>query len=193
VADSYRSKPSEEWHKQRDPWYAALGRFVVWFEWLCHQMKICIIDLEGNFNDPRTQQLAFAELDSFTAGKLLDRFNKAVTNWCADKPEDVQIFGNILERLGGLKDKRNDVIHRTWYVDFGGEDFSKAHGRKFRKTEGRPESKPLEWEARDFDELIAEARELAGMVGLIDPIILGVPLSFSSVFRIENGMARKKT
>jgi hypothetical protein len=184
-----RSKPSEEWHKQRDPWYAALGRFIVWFEWLCEQVRVCIISAEGNFGTPGTQQKALAELDELTAGRLVGKFNEALTYLCASSPEELEIIDSITKRLKELKDKRNDIIHRTWLVDFGGDDFSKAGSWKFKKTESGPQFDPLELEARDFDELIAEARELADMVMLIGALV-GFLRPFAKSFRIEDGVAR---
>jgi len=183
-----QSQEEDRWRKQRDPWYAALGRFVVQFEHICHRMKACIIDAEGNFNSPN-QQVAFAELDRLTAGPLLDRFKKAVAKLRSDYPDEMQIFDNISQRLEDLIDKRNDVIHRTWFVEWGEEEFSKAHSWKFKRSESGPQFKPLELEASDFDALLEEAKELTDIVLRIDGCLaIGVP--FSKNFRVEDGIIR---
>jgi hypothetical protein len=187
---------SKKWQEQGDPWYAALGRFIVMFEWLCHEVKTCIVEAEGNFNHPGTQiqQLAFAQLEELPAGRLIGRFNEALTYLCANSPEELEILDSIAKRLKVLKDKRNNIVHGAWLVGFGDGDFSKASSRKFKRGENAPEFKPLELQAQDFDGLEAEARELADMIMIIGGC-LGFFDPFAKYFRKEDatGRWRKKT
>jgi hypothetical protein len=153
-------------------------------------MKGCIITAEGRLGSPQTQQLAFAKLE-IVAGQLLPKFNKAVVKLYGDNPEEMRIFSNISERIASLIDKRNDVIHRTWFVEAGseGEEFSKAPSWKFKKTKNGPEFKPKVWKVGDFDEPLKEAKELADIVFRLDAcLVIGRPLSKN--FRIEDGIVR---
>ena len=166
------------------------------FEWLCHEMKTCIIEAEGNFNHPGTQiqQLAFAELEGSTAGPLVGRFNEALTYLCASSREELEILNSITKRLKDLKDKRNDLIHGAWAVGFGDGDFSKAISRKFKRDKNGAHFKSLEFQAQELDDLEAEARELADMIMIIGGC-LGFFDPFAKYFRKEDatGRWRKKT
>jgi hypothetical protein len=188
-----QGQSEDKWRLQRDPWYAALGCFVVQFEHMCHEMKLCILQAEGNFSPIQTQNLASAELDGLVAGRLLHRFKEAATKLRSDYSEEMQILNNISERLRDLIEKRNDVIHRTWFVEYGipgGEDeFSKAPSLKFKMTKSGPESKPLELEAGDFDDLQKEAKELSDIVFRIYGC-LAIGRLFSKNFKVENGIVR---
>jgi len=180
------SEREEKLRKQRDAWYAALGRFVVEFEHVCNQMNTCIIFVLSG-NSLRSQNLVQAVLAEFTADPLLSSFRAVVGELRKGDDYEMRILDNVSKRVQNLIERRNDVIHRTWFIEYWGPkdtEFSKAPSLKFKKSKRGAEPKYLELTAEELGDLSKEAFELHNIIFRISGCLsLGRP--FSKNFRLE--------
>jgi len=129
-----RQKKYEEQTEQR---YAAIGRFAVKFEHVCHSMHNAII-FALHSHGLTNQRLANAVLEGLTA-PLRRIFGAVIAEIKADKlvGDEKKILTNVLKRIAELTESRNDVIHRMWFVGWAAEtdeDFSRVGGWKFKNT-----------------------------------------------------------
>jgi len=173
------------WEQQSEAWYAAIGRFVVKFEYLCHQMSTCIVFVLHS-DGLRTQNLAQALLADVTAHPLLQSFRAVVAEVRKNEADDMRILDNVSKRVETLIKQRNDVIHRTWWV--GGaaskDEDLKIHSIKFKKTKGGPEFSPRVGTVSDFNNLSSEADELSKIIFIMDGC-LGLNEPFSKLFKVD--------
>jgi hypothetical protein len=158
--------------------YAAIGRFVVEFEHVCRAMEECIVGVPGK-DGLETEGLARAPLVGLPAGRLFKSFKAVVTELHKNDPEDMRILENVSKRIGDLIEKRNDVIHRTWFIGWDhSKDSSKAEGEKFKRTKRGAESQRLEVTVDQFESLSWEAEELSDIVTLVGGCMVeGFPFS----------------
>jgi hypothetical protein len=176
----------EKYREQTQDWYAALGRFIIKFEDVRDKMEtaiIMILDHDGL----RTQILAHALLADLTAYPLLQRFWSIVAELRKDDPDDLQILRDVSRRVQELIERRNDVLHRKWFIGYASpeqEDFSNVSSWKFKTTSRGTEFKPLEYTAADLSALAEQADELAKMIFMMDAC-LGFSIPFTKNFEVE--------
>jgi len=182
--------------QQTEQIYAAIGRFAVKFEHVCHAMHSGVMNLLQQ-DGLRDQRLANAVLEGLTAEPLRRTFAATVAHVRGDQlvGDEKRILANILNRVTRLTEARNDLIHRTWFVGWAAptaEDFSTVSGWKFRNTTKGVEFRPLKYTAAEFDSLSAQADELADLVNRVNAcLILGS--SFGANFVVApDGMVRPK-
>src|SRR5687767_164011 len=102
----------EKYKAQTEELYAAIWRFAVKFEHVCHAMSNTILwALQSD--GLRTQRLADAVLAGLTADPLRKIFGAVLAEVRADDEQDKKIIANVLKRVQKLTERRNDVIHRT--------------------------------------------------------------------------------
>jgi hypothetical protein len=163
--DEERRKKYEE---QTDELYAAIGRFTVKFEHVCHAMSsgiLTMLELAGL----RNQRIGQAVLAGLTAEPLKTMFRAVLTEYCKDQLDDAEqkIIADVMKRVGGLIESRNNIIHRTWFVGWASEsqeDFSTVAGIKTINTARGIEFRSLNWNEAEFDQLSEEADELTKLV-----------------------------
>jgi hypothetical protein len=167
--------------EQLEAMYAAIGRFVVKFEWVCEQMTGCII-FSLHSDGLRTQNLAWALLAELNANALLQSFRAVVAELRKDHAEDMLILDNVSNRVGKLIGERNDVIHRTWFIGWGSG--WEVDSWKFKKTKAGAKYKPRKGSVDEFNTLSNEADELASIISLISAyLMLNEP--FSNGLKVE--------
>jgi hypothetical protein len=172
--------------EQSEAPYAAIGRFVVKFEWVCQQMTGCIIFSLGS-DGLRTQNLAWALLADLNAKPLFQSFRAVVAELRKNDASDMLILDNVSKRVDRLIEQRNDVIHRTWFIGAASEqdeDFSKVDSWKFKKTGTGAKYKPRKGSVDEFNTLSNEADELAEIIFRISAC-LGINKPFSKSFQVE--------
>jgi hypothetical protein len=166
----------QKYEQQTEQIYAAIGRFAVKFEHVCHAMHSGVMNIlqQRGLQD---QKLANAVLEGLTAEPLRRMFAATVAQIRGDQltGDEKRIFKNILRRVIELTETRNDLIHRTWFVGWAAptdEDFSTVAGWKFKNTNQGVEFRPLQYTPSDFDGFSAQADELADIINRLNGCIL---------------------
>jgi hypothetical protein len=164
-------KERQEKHQQQtQELYAAIGRFAVKFEHVCHAMSDTVLwALQSD--GLQTQRLANAVLSDLTAEPLRKIFGAVLAVVGDNEVQDEKrIVVKVLKQVQDLTQIRNDVIHRTWFVGWASaeqEDFSSVTGIKFKNTNKGPEFKDLSYTVKDFDDLSTQADELTEIIRAI--------------------------
>jgi hypothetical protein len=166
--------------RQTEEIYAAIGRFAVSFEHVCHAMETTLHQLLS-IHGLQSGGLANAMLAGLTADPLLKIFRAAIMEVRREKmdPTDEKIVRNVVKRITALTEARNDIIHRMWFVGWAAPtdtDFSTVDGWKFKNTAAGSEFRPLRYTKTDFDSETAEANELTRIVQRMGGcLLLGKP------------------
>lgn len=108
---------SSEYQAATDADYRAIGRFVVQFARLVHELRMGTYYLAGGGMTQQDYSLLTGEM---TAQPLANTFF-AVIRRSADAPtgESLQILGRIESDISDVIRQRNDAMHGDWYVGFG--------------------------------------------------------------------------
>jgi hypothetical protein len=166
--------------------YAAIGRFAVKFAHVCHAMGSVITAILEK-NGLRNYKLALAVLAGLSAESLRRNFEAVLAEVISSEPTEQAITSDILKRIGRLNERRNSVIHRTWFIgwtDVDDPDFSRAQGIRFRKDKHGAGPDFLHYSVAEFDELSTEADELTELVRQLGNAIIS-SLELSTRFDIE--------
>jgi hypothetical protein len=166
----------QKYEQQTEQVYAAIGRFAVKFEHVCHAMYSGVMNLLQQ-HGLQNQRLANGVLEGLTAEPLRRMFAATVAEVRGDQlvGDEKRIFSNVLKRIIQLTETRNDLIHRTWFVGWAAptdEDFSTVAGWKFKNTNQGVEFRPLQYAPADFDSLSTQADELADIVNRLNGCLL---------------------
>ncbi|MCM3903661.1 MAG: hypothetical protein ND866_18325 [Pyrinomonadaceae bacterium] len=159
----------EKYKAQTEELYAAIGRFAVKFEHVCHAMADTIFWCL-HFDGLRKEGMANAVLAGLTADPLRKMFGAVLAEARENNEQDKKTIEGVLKRVQKLTESRNNVIHRTWFVGWASsqqEDFSSVSGWKFENTKKGSEFRPLKYSVAEFNELSAEADELTNAIGRI--------------------------
>lgn len=152
--------------RQIDELYRAYGEFAVQFEHLIDGTRMAIADIlqhEGLHN----QQVANIILADLTAAPLRNLFGSLVGETKNLDKNDRRIFDNVLKRMQALTERRNEIIHGTWYIGWTSEvddDFSIASGVKLHKSNKGGAVKSFKHSVTDFENLSKEAVALSNVV-----------------------------
>ena len=171
----------KKYEEQTEDLYAALGKFAVEFEHICHYLRLiimAILDNEGLHNE-KVMQILLADL---TADPLRTLVMSLVAETQDVSDVEKKIISMILNRVQNLTKTRNDVLHGTWYIGWaaaGDDEFTGAPGIKIKKNKKGAAPKTFDWKAKDFEELSADAVELWNLLARLNGCISGS-------FKIEN-------
>jgi hypothetical protein len=117
--------------------YEALGRFVEAFEQMVHEARTCCLDLLQFGLSRQQKKLVEIPLYYHTLGAkaVFDIFRAAFFETISDEEyrtkhnieeAEVQNFSSVLKKINGhyedLCNRRNDLLHGTWFVGYVGED-----------------------------------------------------------------------
>jgi len=166
--------------------YANIGEFVVKFEHLCHAMQTSITFLMHG-QDLKNQQVANILLAGYTADHLRTLFESLIGELVKINDNEKKIVKNIFSRIQKLTERRNDVVHSTWYIGWGNEqtqDFSEAPGHKLHKNKQGAALKAFNYKAEDFLELVEEAEKLSSLVMRLHGCVTG-EFSIEKNFKIN--------
>ena len=180
------SEKTAKFREQTEALYAALGRFAVNFEHVCHNM-VTVVSLILHQDGLRSQSLANCLLADLTADALRRVFGAVVAEVRKDDNDEIRALDNVLSRTQRLTQQRNDVIHRMWFIGWASpdqEDFAKASSWKFKNTKRGAEFQPREYSVAEFDELSEHADEIAAIIERMGGCI-GTNKSFVRNFHIE--------
>jgi hypothetical protein len=159
---------SEEINRFADRLFAPIGRFVVSFENLCHELRVTgirIFEMAG-LKKSELAEITFAGL---TASPLLEVIVSLISQSFDLSSEQANKLGEIRKRAENLISIRNRVIHSTWHlIDFADIDHGVPDGvlvSKRRKRTGldtqmsslnKEELEHLSEEVKDVSRMIRE-------------------------------------
>lgn len=155
--------------------YANIGEFVVKFEHVYHAMQTAItFMLHGQ--GLQNQQVANVLLAGYTADPLRTLFESLIGEIVNPNDDERKIIKNILSRIQKITEKRNDVVHSTWFIGWGNEttqDFSEAPGYRLHKNKQSAALKAFKYKAEDFSAFVEEADKLSALVMRLHGCITG--------------------
>jgi hypothetical protein len=176
-------------HPDVETLYAALGRFIARFEHVNHAMN-SVIGAILEENGLRDYKLAMAVLAGLSAEPLRRNFEAILAHVISSDLAEREIIVNVIGRIGVLAQRRNDIVHRTWFIgstDSDNPDYSRATSIKFRKGKHGAGPDFLDLSVTEFNALSMEADELTRLVRDIgNSIISRQPLA-SRFTRNANG------
>ncbi len=154
--------------------YRGIGEFAVAFELVSHAERSCIVWLLASAG-LRDQNIVQILLANRTAEPLRTLLQSLIGHMRPPNPDEEKIVKNILDRHKRLIERRNEVLHGTWFIGYGNEDttdWSTAHGVKVGKNKGGVKTTPLNYSAAEFDVLTQEANELTKLINRLDGCFL---------------------
>lgn len=152
----------EKFKSQSNELHSAIGEFIVEFEQVCQAICnniIFILHKDGL----RNQKLAHVILAGLTADPLRSMLQSLILEVRELDEYETKIIKNIFKRFKELSEKRNDIVHSTWYIGWASEDetdFSVAYGGKYYRSATSNERKNFEVTSQYFHELTKEAKKL---------------------------------
>jgi hypothetical protein len=163
--------------------YQALGQFVEAFEQMVHEARSgCIALVDLTFERQKVIAIAFHH-QVMTAKPLFEIMRAIVVELlkqektCKEQQIDKEakdIFRGVLETISkeynALVSKRNNLLHGTWFVGFGGP--GDPHAEEFLVSKlsiSKAGVEPLELpkNAKELSMLSARCRRVAGWVGAV--------------------------
>jgi hypothetical protein len=162
---------------QTEELYRVIGKFVVKFEHVCHSIQIAIIFMlhQAGLQDQK-QRVAHVILAGQTAEPLKSLFSSLVAETQSLDDSDKKIVANAVKRFELLTERRNEIIHSTWFIGWGNSettDFSTATGFKYHKNKQGGAVKSFAKTVDDFSTLIDEASELAQIFHRLNGCFVG--------------------
>lgn len=175
--------------EQSDELYRSYGEFSVKFEHVCHAIHtamVFMLQMDGLKN----QQVAQVLLAGHTADPLRSLFSALVAETQRLDQTDKKILDSVLKRFQALTERRNDIIHGTWFIGWASAtdtDFSVASGHKHHRSNKGASSKTFSYSPADFQALAKEAEALAAIFHRLNGCFVGSH-AVSKNFRVdENG------
>jgi hypothetical protein len=157
---------AKKYQTQTQELYALLGKFTAKFELFCLAMKTGIIflaHLQG-LKNPKLMQAITAEL---TASQLLKAYQSIAIDMPGLTRAGKGILSKIHKRAMALIEKRNDIIHGTWFIGWASPhdvDFSSCAGFKFKNFKQGVQMTNLKINEEEFRPIIAECEDVADLI-----------------------------
>lgn len=176
--------------------YHAIGEFVVEFEHICFAVQTSskfILQKNGLNNQNIAQLFPYKE----TAGYLKEKFKDLICLSGFFDEEELGLIKNILERFQKLIEKRNEIIHGTWFIGSNHSEINNyvtAERLKIHKYKGAFITKAFTHKLDDFRKLTEEARILSSIFLIISiPLIVdNKSLSIKNLLDINDGLISLK-
>jgi len=178
----------QQFKDQTGELYRAYGEFAVKFEHVCHAVHtamVFMLHMEGLKN----QQVAHVLLAGLTADPLRSMFAALVAETQQLDNQEKKIIDSVLKRFQGLTEKRNDVIHGTWFIGWANPsdiDFSVAPGFKHRRSNKGASVEPFNSGAGEFQVLTREAEALTAIFQRLHGCFVA-GRSVSENFKVHDG------
>jgi len=165
----------ELYKNQTKELYASLGKFMVKFELVCHNMRVAITFILDN-SGLKNQQVANIILTGQTAEPLKSILRSLIGETVQLNENEQKVIKNIFGRIQQLIENRNNIVHGTWFIGWSNDamtDFSEASGFKLYKNKDGSATKIYRNKKEDFEKLSKEAEIISELVLRLDGCILG--------------------
>jgi hypothetical protein len=175
----------DAYRKNTQAQYEGLGRFVEAFEMMVHEARFgCIGMLTYDLPLRKAKLIAIPfHHQHFTAKPLFDAFRTILSEIIADTgyqadygltKGDVEHFSGVLKAIAGeyerLLQKRNNLLHATWFVGFRGHDNPDAeifYARKYATSANGLVAIDLPKIAPELDDLCIQCKETRTWISTI--------------------------
>lgn len=152
--------------EQTDDLYRAIGKFAVKFEHLVFSMRLGIgfILSKHGLADQQLSNIMLAEL---TAQPMKNILASMIPQIMELSDTDKHILKSILKRVQFLIDKRNEIIHSTWFVGWArttDTEFDTVHGYKLTREKSGIGAKSFRFRSEDFDKFSDDCDLVAHLV-----------------------------
>ena len=159
--------------RQTNEIYREIGRFTVKFEHISFAMQMGIQQILGR-SGLANQQLAHIILAEQTAYPLKSMLQAMIAETGNLDKTDLIIADKIFKQLGVLIEKRNNIIHSTWFVGWASEEdtnFSEVDSRKLSRGKTGAGIKKFDYTASDFTLLSDECEVITKMINRLWAIV----------------------
>lgn len=160
------SDSKENYDSQTGQLYKAIGKCAVKFEHVCFAMHQAITVLLGH-HGLQNQRLAQVLLADLTAYPLKSILQAMIAEIASLPPTDKSICDKILVRVQKLIERRNDIIHSTWFVGWASSedtDFSTVSGHKWSRGKQGADFKSATFTSDDFEAFAIECDIVAALI-----------------------------
>lgn len=161
------------YNEQTDDIYRAIGKFNVRFEQLVFYMGEGISSFLSK-NGLNNQQLSNIILADQTAYPIKTMFGAMIFEIVDLNDNERRIVKNILKQVQDLIDRRNDIVHCTWFVGWtspSDNNFSDVTGRKLKRGNSGAEVKGFDLTRADFDQLSNDCDSVTTLVNRLWSVI----------------------
>jgi hypothetical protein len=144
--------------QQTNEIYQEIGKFAVQFEMLTHafQMGIQQILSKSGLANSNLTNIILADQTAYPLKSMLQAMLAEVGNF---DDSDRVISNAIFKEAGELIEKRNDIIHSTWFVGWASEtdtEFGTTDSVKYTKGKLGAGIKSFTFSASEFSQLVVE-------------------------------------
>ncbi|MEH2085711.1 hypothetical protein [Nostoc sp.] len=189
-------KTNEQRENETNEIYSAIGEFIVEFEHICFAIQTSSIFILQKLG-LKNQDVARLFVNKLTAGQLKDKFKDLVFLSKIFDTEELEMIKNILDRFQNLIERRNEIIHSTWFIGYPNSetnDYTTADNIKLYKEKDGFVAKAFTNKVSDFRKLTQEARTLSPIFSVISlPCIVEVEsFSIKNLLIVKDGLISLK-
>jgi len=173
--------------------YASIGEFIVKFEHVCHAMQTTITFIIHG-QGLKNQRVANILLAGYTADPLRTLLESLIGETVDLNNNEKNIIKNIFSRIQKITEKRNDIVHSTWFIGWGNEttqDYTDAPGHKLHKNKQGAALKAFNYKSDNFSEFVEEAEKLSSLVLRLHGCITS-GFSIEKNFKVKDGIVVDK-
>lgn len=156
----------KKYDEQTGELYQAIGKCSVKFEHVTFAMQQAIIFMlhKGGLNNQRLANVLLADL---TAYPLKSIFQAMVPESSQLSTTEQAICDKIFARTQKLIERRNDIIHSTWFVGWASSsdtDFSEVTGTKQARGKRGADFKSFNHTVVEFEDFAQECDEVTNLL-----------------------------
>lgn len=171
----------EKFEKQTGELYQAIGKCAVKFEHVTFTLQQAITFLlhKGGLQNQRLTHVLLADL---TASPLKSIFQAMIPESYPLSGEEQTICDKIFVRTQKLIERRNEIIHSTWFVGWASPtdtDFSEVAGTKQARGKRGADYKNFNHTAMTFEVFARECEQVGDLLRLLSACV-------SNDYRITN-------
>lgn len=149
--------------------YSLLGEFTVEFEWVCYFLRLAITRLSLSAGNENTAIIK-ALMADMNALPLLRAFQSIAAGMRKLDDEEHKIISKIYNQTTALIEKRNDIIHGTWFARPPKDDnelMAWITGQRTKHTKKGVVDRYLDLSHDDFRPLIDECKKVYGNIAMV--------------------------
>jgi hypothetical protein len=160
--------------------YESIGKCTVKFELVCFAMHqgITLLLEKGGLQNQRVARVVLAELTAYPLKSILQAM---IAELVSLSSADKAICDEIFARVQKLIERRNDVIHSTWFVGWASPhdtDFSMVSGHKWGRGKQDADLESSRRTSADFESFAAECDQVCALVNrLLGCVMIDRPIA----------------
>lgn len=158
----------EEYKAQTEKLYAKVGKIVVLSEHLNTAMSRCssqVLEVQG-----LPQNYAQTVLIGQNLENMRRTWESLMKVYYTGDPNAIDMINHLSTRLDNIIQRRNDTVHRLWYIGWGNEQtesYETATSTKGKRDIGKKGGGGIKYtkkDTKDFEDIIDEMQKLTSLV-----------------------------